>query len=142
MSDNDVNDVNDLNSDGQECSSCDGGGGDDADEPCCGSGNSHKQADLKMLVFVLVLILAGAVAAHSIMNKDKGGSVCGSGQVEEGAPGGCCPADDKADADAAVAAPTPEDGAAGGCPFSGKTKVPDDAAAGGCPTDGQAEEAK
>jgi hypothetical protein len=80
------NDVNDLNSDGQECSSCDGGGGDGADKPCCGSGNSHKQQDLKTLIFVLVLILAGAVAAHSIMKKDKGESGCCpvSGQVEEG----------------------------------------------------------
>lgn len=95
------NDVNDSNCDKQECSSC-CDGGSDAKESCCGSGNSHKQQDLKTLIFVLVLILAGAVAAHSIMNKGKSGSGCGpggcrSGQVQDGAPVGCCPSGEKSE---------------------------------------------
>lgn len=85
MSDNENKDVN-CDSD---CSSC----GDDkvAGDGGCGSGGGdvHKQADLKTLVFVLVLILAGAVAAHSLFGTDKDavacgadGSACGSGQVD------------------------------------------------------------
>jgi len=86
MSDNDINDANC----GSDCGSC---GGDDS--PCCDSGNSHKQADLKMLVFVLVLILAGAVAAHSIFNEGKKAGPCGpsgcpsTGTVDQTSLGGC-----------------------------------------------------
>lgn len=130
------NDVNDLNSDRQDCTSCEGG--NNAEEPCCGSGNSHKQQDLKTLIFVLVLILAGAVAAHSIMNKDGdksacgiASSTCGSDQVESGT---CTP-------DAAKEGLT-DDAAAGGCPVTGKTEVSEKTPAACCPSSAKTEEAK
>ena len=137
MSDNDINDVNDSNRDGQECGSC-GGGGGDADGSCCGSGNSHKQQDLKTLIFVLVLILAGAVVAHSIINKGKAKPGCGMGdsncefrQVE----GGC-------GLKATEEGLAEEDAAAGGCPFGDETKVSEETPTGCCPAGGQAGESK
>ncbi|MBW8034719.1 MAG: hypothetical protein FVQ79_03455 [Planctomycetes bacterium] len=115
MSDNDINDVNC----GSDCGSCGGednvnnsGGGDGDDSPCCDSGNSHKQADLKMLVFVLVLILAGAVAAHSIFNKDKNAGACGPG----GCPSGSEQVEGSLSSDSA-------DTLSGSCPISGKSSA-------------------
>ena len=114
MSDNEINDVN-CDSD---CGSC-GDGNDkvDAAGGCgAGGGDGHKQADLKTLIFVLVLILAGAVAAHSLIGrgKDAGacgadGSACDSKQVE-----GCSSAD-KADEAGSV-----------GCPVSGEPEASED----------------
>ena len=127
MSENEINDVNSCD----DCGSCDGGdnvnnsgGGDGGDSPCCDSGNSHKQADLKMLVFVLVLILAGAVAAHSLLNKDKDAGACG--------PGGCSSESEQVGS-------CPSTGAAdqmpsGTCPISGKSSAGEDASIKQCST--------
>ena len=125
MSDNDINDANC----GSDCGSC---GGDDkvhsSGGDCCGGdsgggGHSHEQADLKMLVFVLVLILAGAVAAHSIFNKDKNAAACG--------PGGCPSGSEQVEG-------SPSMGAAGQvpvgiCPISGKSSAGEGASIEKCP---------
>lgn len=112
MSENDINDVNC----GSDCGSCgggdnvnSGGGGGGDDGPCCDSGNSHKQADLKMLVFVLVLILAGAVAAHSIFNNDKDAGACG--------PGGCPSGSEQVEG-CSSSTDTADEMPSGGCPIS------------------------
>ena len=76
MADENVNDVNE--NDEQGCAG--------QDDDCCGGDLSSKGgSNFKGLLFLIVLILAGAVVANSIINKNKTdgcvGGVCPDGAV-------------------------------------------------------------
>lgn len=115
---------------------------------CCDSNNSDNAptgGGFKGMVFLIVIILAGAVAAHSVMSKNKAGSTgtCPSGSVQGSGAAACCPADMT---DKTAACPTTKanaDISSAGCPTTAAkdkikacpaTKTSNDKPAASCPS--------
>lgn len=127
MSENDINDVDSCG----DCGSCDDGNDkvNSSGADCCGGddgnhGHSHKQADLKTLIFVLVLILAGAVAAHSLLNKNKNVGACGADRDACGVDRDACSLIQAEDCSFASPSGTKTSGGSSCCPASKNNSLP------------------
>ena len=138
------------------------------EQPQCGCESSPGSANTnwRTALFVTVVVLAGAVAAHSVLTNGGKASPCGGGMcainqgegngytcsktsacaVEEGNGNGdaattaCCPLEGNGDGEKAACCPLEGNGDGGCCP-SQKQACPMEAAAGCCATEAPADPA-